>query len=64
LSYGRGLTGKAVGFRVGEKLDHTLVVVFQHDTGEVIREIPVKQPFISAAVLDAIKPGSVIHAIA
>jgi len=59
----RGLMGTELGFRIGDNLDHVLVVFLQRDTGEVIREIPVKGPFLSRATLDAIRSGPGLHVV-
>ena len=48
-------------FRVDENTDHVVITVLRRDTGEVIREIPVKEPFSSTPIFDAIQTGQVIH---
>ena len=62
LPHARGPT--RMQFRVDENTDHVVITVLRRDTGEVIREIPVKEPFSSTPIFDAIQTGQVIHAIA
>jgi uncharacterized FlaG/YvyC family protein len=51
-------------FRVDRNTDQVVITVLRKDTGEVIREIPMKEPFSLAPTLDATETGQLIHAIA
>lgn len=60
----RGLTGTELRFRVSDNLAHIVVVVVERNTGDIIREISVKEPFLSRARLDAIQSGPGIDVFA
>lgn len=64
LPYTRRLTGTDLQFRVDEDTDQVVITVLRRDTGEVIREIPMKEPFSFTPTPDAIQTGQVIHSIA
>ncbi|MEA2081015.1 MAG: flagellar protein FlaG [Pseudomonadota bacterium] len=63
LQYTGGLTPTGLQFRVDKNTDQVVIIVLRGDTGEVVREIPMKEPFSFSPTLDAIQPGQVIHAI-
>ena len=60
----RQLTNTDLQFRVDRNTDQVVVTVLRKDTGEVIREIPVKEPFSLRRTLEAAPTGQVFHAIA
>jgi hypothetical protein len=62
--HSRRLTGTDLQFRVDRNTDQVVITVLRKDTGEVIREIPMKEPFSLAPTLDATETGQLIHAIA
>jgi len=63
LQYTGRLTPTGLQFRVDKNTDQVVITVLRRDTGEVVREIPMKEPFSFSPTLDAIQPGQVIHAI-
>jgi uncharacterized FlaG/YvyC family protein len=59
-----GPTRTHLRFRIDEKTDHVVITVLRPDTGDIVREIPMKEMLPFTPMSDAIQAGQVIHAIA
>lgn len=63
VQYAGGITPTDLKFRIDKNTDQVVVVVLRQDTGEVIREIPLNEPFSVSSTLHTIQPGQVFHAV-